>query len=116
MKCVAGLKVTTKAVKRSAEAISADIAARQPEGNKARPAVGSAHPDRHSPIPAIYVELNGTGICAPRPKVRPLIPGKSNWDASLPKPAGTSKALQFATRTRHLHRCHRGRRGVRTTP
>jgi hypothetical protein len=90
MQWLAGLAVTTKAVERTAEAIGADIAARQQEAmNRARQLdlpipIGP-------PIPVLYIEFDGTGVPMVRPKVgrekstaNPLVPGKSNWDASLP--------------------------------
>ena len=61
MKLLAGLAVTTKAVERTAEAIGADIAARQQEEtNRARQLdlpipIGP-------PIPVLYLELDGTGV------------------------------------------------------
>jgi hypothetical protein len=58
---LAGLKVNTKAVERTAEAIGEDIAQRQEE--EIQPALqidlpGVAEP----PVPIMYVELDGTGI------------------------------------------------------
>jgi hypothetical protein len=61
MKLLAGLAVTTKAVERTAEAIGADIAARQQEEtNRARQwdlpiPIGPS-------IPVLYIELDGTGV------------------------------------------------------
>jgi hypothetical protein len=61
MKLLAGLAVTTKAVERTAEAIGADIAARQQEEtNRARQwdlpiPIGPS-------IPLLYIELDGTGV------------------------------------------------------
>jgi hypothetical protein len=61
MKLLAGLEVTTKAVERTAEAMGADIAARQKqEMNRARQLdlpipIGP-------PIPVLYVEFDGTGV------------------------------------------------------
>ncbi len=61
MKWLAGLEVTTKAVERTAEAIGADIAARQQEEmNRARQLdlpipIGP-------PIPVLYIEFDGTGV------------------------------------------------------
>lgn len=61
MKWLAGLEVTTKAVERTAEAIGADIAARQQKAmNRARQLdlpipIGP-------PIPVLYIECDGTGV------------------------------------------------------
>ena len=61
MKCLAGLEVTTKAVERTAEAIGADIAARQQEEIKQARQLDLPLPIG-DPIPVIYVELDGTGV------------------------------------------------------
>jgi hypothetical protein len=61
MKCLAGLEVTTKAVERTAEAIGADIAARQQEEIKQARQLDLPIPNG-DPIPVIYVELDGTGV------------------------------------------------------
>lgn len=61
MKCLAGLEVTTKAVERTAEAIGADIAARQQEEIKQARQLDLPLPIG-DPIPVIYVELDGTGL------------------------------------------------------
>lgn len=74
MKLLAGLAVTTKAVERTAEAIGADIAARQQEEmNRARqwdlpiPIAPS--------IPVLYIELDGTGVPMVRAETKAR-PGK----------------------------------------
>jgi hypothetical protein len=61
MKWLAGLEVTTKAVERTAEAIGADIAARQQEAmNRARQL--DLHIPIGPPIPVLYIECDGTGV------------------------------------------------------
>jgi hypothetical protein len=61
MKWLAGLEVTTKAVERTAEAIGADIAARQQEETKQAQQLDLPLPIG-PPLPVLYVELDGTGV------------------------------------------------------
>jgi hypothetical protein len=59
---LAGLKVTTKAVERTAEAIGDDIAQR--EQQQIRQAVQLDLPIVvGQPIPVLYVQMDGTGVC-----------------------------------------------------
>jgi hypothetical protein len=61
MKVLAGLEVTAKSVERTAEAIGADIAQREPwEIPKALP--GALPVVAGEPIPILYVQMDGTGI------------------------------------------------------
>ncbi len=61
MKILAGLEVTTKSVERTAEAIGADIAARQQR--EIRKAVQLNLPVIvGEPIPILYVQMDGTGV------------------------------------------------------
>ena len=61
MKVLAGLEVTAKSVERTAEAIGADIAQREPgEIPKALP--GTLPVVAGEPIPILYVQMDGTGI------------------------------------------------------
>src|ERR1019366_3185458 len=61
MKLLADLEVTTKAVERTAEAIGADIAAREQEETH-----GAAQWElpivMGKPIPVVYIQLDGTGV------------------------------------------------------
>jgi hypothetical protein len=61
MKLLAGLAVTTKAVERTAEAIGADIAARQQEETNRARQWDLPIPIAPS-IPVLYIELDGTGV------------------------------------------------------
>lgn len=61
MKLLAGLAVTTKAVERTAEAIGADIAARQQEETNRARQWDLPIPITPS-IPVLYIELDGTGV------------------------------------------------------
>jgi hypothetical protein len=61
MKLLAGLAVTTKAVERTAEAIGADIAARQQEETNRSRQWDLPIPIAPS-IPVLYIELDGTGV------------------------------------------------------
>jgi len=61
MKLLADLEVTTKAVERTAEAIGADSARREPE--ESRKALQLDMPVvTGEPIPVLYVQMDGTGI------------------------------------------------------
>ena len=61
MKVLAGLEVTAKAVERTAEAIGAEIAQREPgESPKALP--GNLPVVAVAPIPLLYVQMDGTGV------------------------------------------------------
>ena len=104
----AGLEVTTKAVERTAEAIGEDIAARERE--QIQQAVQLNLPVVvGQPIPILYIEIDGTGVPVIKAERRegkgegqPATPGKSNWDASSPKPLGIRKVSRSATRIRRL--------------
>jgi hypothetical protein len=61
MKLLAGLAVTTKAVERTAEAVGADIAARQQEETNRARQWDLPIPIAPS-IPVLYIELDGTGV------------------------------------------------------
>jgi hypothetical protein len=94
MKLLAGLAVTTKAVERTAEAIGADIAARQQEEtNRARQLdlpipIGP-------PIPVLYLELDGTGI----PMVRAETEGRPGKIDGQPAPTREVKLGCVFTQT-----------------
>lgn len=61
LQLLAALEVTTKAVERQAEAIGADVAARQQEA--IQQAVQGELPEGKGPeIPVVYVEMDGTGV------------------------------------------------------
>src|SRR5580692_10713066 len=61
MKVLAGLEVTAKSVERTAEAIGADVAAR--EQREIRKAVQLDLPVlTGKPIPILYVQMDGTGV------------------------------------------------------
>lgn len=61
LQLLAGLEITTKAVERQAEAIGADIAARQQD--QIRRAKQLALPEVCvPPVPLLYIEMDGTGI------------------------------------------------------
>lgn len=63
MKLLAGLKVTTKAVERTAEAVGEDIGARERE--RIRQAVQLDLPvTAGEPIPNLYIQMDGTGVPA----------------------------------------------------
>ena len=60
LKLLAGLKVTAKAVERTAEAIGADIASIEQE--KIKSAMQLNLPIIGEPIPILYVQMDGTGV------------------------------------------------------
>ena len=74
MKLLAGLAVTTKAVERTAEAIGADIAARQQEETNRARQWDLPIPIAPS-IPVLYIELDGTGVPMVRAETKAR-PGK----------------------------------------
>jgi hypothetical protein len=76
MKWLAGLAVTTKAVERTAEAIGADIAARQQEESHRARQLDLPIP-LGPPIPVLYVELDGTGVPIVQAEIAGR-PGKSD--------------------------------------
>jgi hypothetical protein len=79
MKLLAGLDVTTKAVERTAEAIGADIAAR--EQDEIRRAVQLDLPIVvGEPIPILYVQMDGTGV----PVVKKETVGRPGKTEGLP--------------------------------
>jgi len=104
---LAGLEVTAKAVERHAEAMGADIAAREDE--EIRRAKQLELPEVCAPaVPVCYIELDGTGVPvvkaetvgrAAKSRASRLIPAKSNSAAYLPKPPPTPRAGPSAMRT-----------------
>lgn len=79
LKLLAGLEVTTKAVERTAEAVGADIAARQQEQIERAmqldlPIVVG------EPIPVLYVQMDGTGV----PVVKKETVGRAGKTAGQP--------------------------------
>jgi hypothetical protein len=106
IKVLAGLEVTAKSVERTAEAIGADISAR--EQREIRKAVQLDLPVIvGEPIPILYVQMDGTGV----PVVKKETEGrkgktdasrrtraKSSWDVCSHKPGGTKMVMPFAIR------------------
>jgi len=79
LQLLAGLEVTTKAVERQAEAIGADIAAREQE--QIRRAKQLELPEVCAPaVPLIYIEMDGTGI----PVVKDETEGRAGKVADQP--------------------------------
>ena len=87
MKLLADLEVTTKSVERTAEAIGADIAVREQE--EIHRAVQLDLPIvMGKPIPVVYIQLDGTGVPAPKTpesKPAPAKPeGRKPWKKKSP--------------------------------
>lgn len=85
LELLAGLTVTTKAVERQAEAIGADIAAR--EEAEIHRALQPHGPERSGPeIPLLYVQMDGTGV--------PVVPAEGEGRAGKVEgePAHTREA------------------------
>jgi hypothetical protein len=79
LEVLAGLEVTAKSVERQAEAIGADIAAR--DANEIRRAKQLDLPEVCSPaVPVLYVEMDGTGI----PVVKAETEGRTGKTEGLP--------------------------------
>jgi hypothetical protein len=111
LELLAGLKATTKAVERQAEAIGDDIA--QKEQAQSKQAKQLELPEVIGPaVPVLYIEMDGTQVPMVRCEFRrsrrpsrrnnPLARARSSWAAYLRKPPRMSKAGQYATKARRL--------------
>jgi hypothetical protein len=101
MKLLANLEVTTKAVERTAEAIGANVAAREQE--EIQRAVQLDLPIIvGEPIPILYVQMDGTGI--PVVKKETVGPARQNGRSAVPHTRG-----QVGMR---LHPDHLGQAGL----
>ena len=92
LKDLADLEVTTKSVERTAEAIGADIAAREQQeigraGQLDLPIVVA------KPVPVLYIELDGTGV----PVVKKRDGGPTGQDRG---PSGSHQVGQTGRRVR----------------
>ena len=102
---LAGLDVTAKSVERHAEALGADIEAREQVAIQRAKQLDLPHVAAPA-VPLLYIEMDGTGIPVVaaetagrvgKPRGGRPAPARSNSAASSPKPPPTNKAGRGAT-------------------